>query len=56
LKEKGIRLVFAMVGDDVRAELDLLGITDLVGKDAFYASGDHLLSAFHQKTGSNPGA
>ena len=30
LKEKGIRLVFVLVGDDVRAELDRFGITDLV--------------------------
>jgi MFS superfamily sulfate permease-like transporter len=49
LKDKGIRLVFAVVGDDVRAELDRFGITDLVGKDAFYATGDDLLNAYHQR-------
>ncbi len=49
LKEKGIRLVFAVVSEDVRAELDRLGITDLVGKDAFYATGDELLDAYHQR-------
>ena len=53
LKEKGIRLVFVMVSDDVKAELARFGITDLVGKDAFYASGDELLSAFHQSAGGN---
>ncbi len=51
LKEQGIRLVFAMVGDDVKAELDRLEVTALVGEDAFYASGDELLTAFHEKTG-----
>jgi MFS superfamily sulfate permease-like transporter len=49
LKEKGIRLVFAVVGDDVRAELDRFGITDLVGKEAFYATGDDLLTAYNQR-------
>ena len=36
LKEKGVRLVFAEVGEDVRRELDLSEVTDLVGKDAFF--------------------
>jgi len=49
LKEQGIRLVFAVVSEDVRAELDRLGITDLVGRDAFYATGDELLDAYHQR-------
>jgi len=55
LKEQGIRLVFVAVGDDVKAELDRLEITDLVGKDAFYASGDDLLKAFRDKSGGNTG-
>jgi len=50
LKGKGIRLVFAIVSDDVKGELDRYGLTDLVGEDAFYATGDDLLSAFHQNT------
>ncbi len=49
LKEKGIRLVFVLVSDDVRAELDRFGVTDLVGQDAFYATGDELLNAYHQR-------
>lgn len=49
LKEKGVRLVFALVSDDVRAQLDRYGITDLIGKDAFYGSGDALLNAYHQR-------
>ena len=49
LEEKGVRLVFVMVSDDVRAEFDRFGVTDLVGKDAFYATGDRLLNAYHQR-------
>ncbi len=56
LKEQGIRLVFAAVADDVKAELGRFGITELVGKDAFYATGDDLLIAFREKTGGNTGA
>jgi MFS superfamily sulfate permease-like transporter len=55
LKDKGVRVVFVAVSDDVGAELDRLGVTDLVGKDAFYATGDQLLNAYHQRKrmGSN---
>ena len=49
LKGKGIRLVFVLVSDDVKAELARFGLTDLVGKEAFYSSGDALLRAFHQR-------
>ncbi|HRD88191.1 MAG TPA: SulP family inorganic anion transporter [Accumulibacter sp.] len=49
LKEKGVRLVFALVSDDVRTQLDRYGITDLIGKDAFFGSGDALLNAYHQR-------
>ena len=49
LKEKGVRLVFVLVSDDVRAELDRFGVTDLVGQDAFYATGDELLTAYHKR-------
>ena len=36
LKEKGVRLVLAEVDDDIRHELDLSEVTDVIGKDAFY--------------------
>ena len=52
LKDKGVRLVFVMVSDEVKAELDRYGVSDLVGADAFYASGDDLLNAFRQTAGS----
>ena len=49
LKDKGVRMVFALAGNDLKADLDRFGITDLVGKDAFYATGDDLLNAYHQR-------
>jgi MFS superfamily sulfate permease-like transporter len=52
LKEKGIRLVFVAVSDEVKAELDRFGLSDLVGGDAFYPSGDELVTAFRQSAGS----
>jgi sulfate permease, SulP family len=36
LKEKGVRLVLAEVEEDIRRELALSGVTDLIGKDAFF--------------------
>ena len=36
LKEKSVRLVLAEVGEDVRRELDLSEVTNLIGKEAFY--------------------
>jgi SulP family sulfate permease len=49
LKDKGIRLVLVMVSDEVRTELDRFGTTDLVGKDAFYTTGDDLIAAYNQR-------
>jgi SulP family sulfate permease len=36
LNEKGVRLVLAEVGEDIRRELDRSELTDLIGKDAFF--------------------
>ena len=41
-----------MVSDEVKAELDRYGLSDLLGTDAFYASGDDLVNAFRQKAGA----
>jgi MFS superfamily sulfate permease-like transporter len=46
LHEKGIRLVFVEVVEDVRDELRRYGVEDLVGSDAFYASLQDLLDAY----------
>lgn len=48
LKKGGVRLVFAMVSDDVRRELDRYGLSELVGQDGFFDSGDELVSAYHR--------
>ncbi|MGA2027699.1 MAG: SulP family inorganic anion transporter [Syntrophobacteraceae bacterium] len=46
LKEQGIRLIFFEVSDEVYAQLERSGITELVGKDAFYATGAAVFSAY----------
>lgn len=51
LREKGIRLVFAMVSDHTRKELDRLGVTEAVGPDAFFATGDDLIAAYRKQAG-----
>ena len=46
LQEAGIRLIFFEVGDEVYAQLERSGITDLVGEDAFYATAAAVFSAY----------
>ena len=46
LKEKGVRLVFAEVEEDVRHELDQSKLTDLIGKDAFFETLSDVETAF----------
>ncbi len=46
MQEHGTRLVFADVDDEVRAELDRFGITDLVGTDAYFDSIQDMLEAY----------
>jgi hypothetical protein len=40
--------VFGSVGEDVRLELDLSAVTDLVGQDAFFESLPDLQEAYRQ--------
>jgi MFS superfamily sulfate permease-like transporter len=49
LKERGVRLVFAEVANNVRAELDGYEVTNLVGEDAFYSSIAAVMAAYQQK-------
>jgi sulfate permease, SulP family len=46
LKEKGVRLVMVEAGEDIRKELDLSEITDLIGKDYFFETVDDVETAF----------
>jgi sulfate permease, SulP family len=46
LQEKGIRLIFYAVADEVYAQLERSGITGLVGQDAFYATAGAVVSAY----------
>jgi MFS superfamily sulfate permease-like transporter len=50
LKEKGVRLVFAAVGEVVRRELDVSEVTDLVGEDAYFETLDDLEGAYQAAT------
>ena len=50
LKERGVRMVLAEVDEDVRRELDLSGVTDLVGKDAFFDTIGDVEAAFGAAT------
>ncbi|KPK13085.1 MAG: transporter [Anaerolineae bacterium SG8_19] len=51
LKDRGVRLVFAEVSDDVRTELDLSGVTELVGEDGYFERLEDVVEAYQQKTG-----
>ena len=52
LKQQGIRLVFAVVSDDVRTELDRSGLTELIGENAYYATVGDVVNAYREKTES----
>ena len=51
LREQGIKLIFFEVSNEVYAQLERSGITGLVGKDAFYASGAAVFSAYKATQG-----
>ncbi len=50
LQERQVRLVFAEVVDDVRAELRRYGVEDLVGSDAFFGTVQEVVDAYRQSS------
>lgn len=46
LRQRGIRMVFAVVSGDVKMEMDRSGLTKLLGEDAFYATVGDAVSAY----------
>ncbi len=50
LRAKEIRLVFTLVEPEVKAELDRYGVTELVGEQAFFDSGNSLLEAYRDRS------
>ena len=48
LKEHHIRLVFSNANDHVRHELDVSGVTDLIGPDAYYMDLRTVLETYRQ--------
>ena len=55
MQEHGTRLVFADVDDDVWAELDRFGISELVGPDASFDSVVETTEAFVASMSERPG-
>jgi MFS superfamily sulfate permease-like transporter len=51
LQAQSIRLAFVETSDEVRRQLDLSGITALVGPDAYYPRLHNVLDAYQQKAG-----
>ena len=49
LSERHTRLVFSDANDHVRHELDVSGVTDLVGQDAYYLDLRTVLETYRQK-------
>jgi sulfate permease, SulP family len=50
LKEKDVRLVFSEVAEDIRHELDVSGVTELVGQDAYYETLVDVEEAYRKAT------
>jgi high affinity sulfate transporter 1 len=48
LKEKGIRLVMVEVDEDIRHELDISGVTDLIGKEFVFETVADVEDAYRQ--------
>jgi len=46
LSERRIRLVFAVVSDDVRAQLERSGLVERMGEEAFFATPGEVLDAY----------
>ena len=55
LRQKGIRLVFAGVLPDVKAELAASGIIDLLQRDSFYDNPAEVVKDYKEKIGSESG-
>lgn len=52
MQQAGTRLVFAEMSDDVRKELDRYGVTDAIGRDAYFDTPVDVMEAFRS---SRPG-
>ncbi|MCO6451909.1 MAG: SulP family inorganic anion transporter [Caldilineales bacterium] len=50
LKDKGVKLVFSSASEQVRQNLDVSGVTEAVGQDAFFPDLEAVLSAYKAQT------
>ena len=48
VQQSGVRLVFAEVSDDVRHQLDQSGVTDVIGRDAYFPDLADVASTFRR--------
>ena len=46
LEMRNVRLVMAAVDNDIRQELDVSGVTDLIGKDAYFETFTYVSDAY----------
>ncbi|MFN8471043.1 MAG: SulP family inorganic anion transporter [Anaerolineae bacterium] len=53
LKSHGTRVVFSHVSNYVRHQLDLSGITELVGADGYFARNGDVVAAYREATGEH---
>jgi high affinity sulfate transporter 1 len=56
LRQRGIRLVFAVVSDNVRKEMDRSGLTGLLGADAYYGAVGDVVNAYRETQPSTAGS
>jgi SulP family sulfate permease len=56
MQDRGTRLVFAEVDDDVRAELDRYGVTAAIGTDAYFGSVLEAIEAYEDATRPRAGS
>jgi len=50
LKDRGVQIVFTDVSDHVREQLDVSGITEVVGEDSYYPRIEDVIEAYQQKS------
>lgn len=49
-KKNDVRLIFSDVSESVRAELDVSGVTELVGEDGYFLRLENVIEAYEQQT------
>jgi sulfate permease, SulP family len=53
LKEKNVRLVLSGVDEEIRKDLDVSGITELIGNDSFFETIPDVVAAYRSVNQTN---